>query len=282
MKALKQVRHPFVLSINKSRTWKRFPMELADKNLHKCLSGYQQAGRAATPPRSQGARSPDQEHGLHTWTSNRATCSWWRIVQESARLRLVDALERSSSFGLMGGTKIYAAPEMFSTRSASTRTSTAWPSLRRTASGHRPFPRQEYPATDLTTSTNQKFCRCCRGRPTGRRRALAGKKFRRQIRVARHLVQPCRIRLEPEANRTGGGNGPFAPAALGEESAVRPRCLPRPARATAGAVAMMPPPARSAANPSLHEKPRWRIDDDHLLAGPLRLRGLRRSAADDT
>ena len=132
MKALervKQVRHPFVLSIEQIQDVGGelvIVMELADKNLHDCLVEYQQAGRPGIPRdillgflrrRRRGARPPDREAQPPAPRRQAAQPVPRRRPRQGRRLRAGQALERSSSSGLMGGvTPIYAAPETFSNK----------------------------------------------------------------------------------------------------------------------------------------------------------------------
>ena len=82
MKALervKQVRHPFVLSIEQIQDVGGellIVMELADKNLHECLLEYQQAGRPGIPATSCSASSTTRRSDSTT-SSRSTTCSTW-------------------------------------------------------------------------------------------------------------------------------------------------------------------------------------------------------------
>ncbi len=132
MKALervKQVRHPFVLSIEQIQNVDGellIVMELADKNLHECLLEYQQAGRPGIPrdillgfldDAAIGLDHLIEKHSLqHLDVKPRNLFTVAERVKV-ADFGLVKTLERSSSSGLMGGvTPIYAAPETFSNK----------------------------------------------------------------------------------------------------------------------------------------------------------------------
>ncbi|HEV3440460.1 MAG TPA: tubulin-like doman-containing protein, partial [Gemmata sp.] len=132
MKALervKQVRHPFVLSIEQIQDVGGellIVMELADKNLHECLVEYQQAGRPGIPrdiligfldDAAVGLDHLIEKHNLqHLDVKPRNLFTVAERVKV-ADFGLVKTLERSSSSGLMGGvTPIYAAPETFSNK----------------------------------------------------------------------------------------------------------------------------------------------------------------------
>jgi hypothetical protein len=132
MKALervKQVRHPFVLSIEQIQDVGGellIVMELADKNLHECLQEYQQAGRPGIPrdillgfldDAAVGLDHLIEKHGLQHLDVKPRNLFTVADRVKVADFGLVKTLERSSSSGLMGGvTPIYAAPETFSNK----------------------------------------------------------------------------------------------------------------------------------------------------------------------
>jgi len=132
MKALervKQVRHPFVLSIEQIQDVGGellIVMELADKNLHECLSEYQQVGRPGIPrdillgflhDAAEGLDHLIEKHGLQHLDVKPRNLFMVADRVKVADFGLVKTLERSSSSGLMGGvTPIYAAPETFSNK----------------------------------------------------------------------------------------------------------------------------------------------------------------------
>src|SRR5262249_46797682 len=132
MKALervKQIRHPFVVSIEQIQDIGGelvIVMELADKKLPECLQEYQEAGRPGIPrdillgfldDAAVGLDHMIEKHGLqHLHVKPRNLFMVSRPGQV-ADFGLVKTLERSSSSGLMGGvTPIYAAPETFSNK----------------------------------------------------------------------------------------------------------------------------------------------------------------------
>jgi eukaryotic-like serine/threonine-protein kinase len=132
MKALervKQVRHPFVLSIEQIQDVGGellIVMELADKNLHECLMEYQGAGRPGIPrdillgfldDAAVGLDHLIEKHNLQHLDVKPRNLFMVADRVKVADFGLVKTLERSSSSGLMGGvTPIYAAPETFSNK----------------------------------------------------------------------------------------------------------------------------------------------------------------------
>ncbi len=129
MKALervKQVRHPFVLSIEQIQDVGGellIVMELADRNLHEVLVEYQQSGRPGIPrdillgfldDAAVGLDHLIERHGLQHLDVKPRNLFTVADRVKVADFGLVKTLERSSSSGLMGGvTPIYAAPETF-------------------------------------------------------------------------------------------------------------------------------------------------------------------------
>ncbi|MCS6865801.1 MAG: tubulin-like doman-containing protein [Gemmataceae bacterium] len=129
MKALervKQVRHPFVLSIEQIQNVGGelvIVMELADKNLHETLQEYQAAGRPGIPrdlllgfldDAAVGLDHLIEKHNLQHLDVKPRNLFVVADRVKVADFGLVKQLERSSSSGLMGGvTPIYAAPETF-------------------------------------------------------------------------------------------------------------------------------------------------------------------------
>ncbi|WP_439620770.1 tubulin-like doman-containing protein [Gemmata sp.] len=132
MKALervKQVRHPFVLSIEQIQDVGGellIVMELADKNLHECLVEYQDSGRPGIPrdillglldDAAIGLDHLIEKHNLQHLDVKPRNLFMLADRVKVADFGLVKTLERSSSSGLMGGvTPIYAAPETFSNK----------------------------------------------------------------------------------------------------------------------------------------------------------------------
>ena len=129
MKALervKQVRHPFVVSIEQIQDVGGelvIVMELADKNLHETLVEYQEAGRPGIPrdvllgfldDAAVGLDHLIEKHNLQHLDVKPRNLFMVADRVKVADFGLVKQLERSSSSGLMGGvTPIYAAPETF-------------------------------------------------------------------------------------------------------------------------------------------------------------------------
>ena len=129
MKALervKQVRHPFVVSIEQIQDVGGelvIVMELADRNLHECCVEYQQAGRPGVPrdillgfldDAAVGLDHLIEKHNLQHLDVKPRNLFMVADRVKVADFGLVKQLERSSSSGLMGGvTPIYAAPETF-------------------------------------------------------------------------------------------------------------------------------------------------------------------------
>jgi hypothetical protein len=132
MKALervKEVRHPFLLSIEQIREIGGellIVMELADRNLHDILCEYQQAGRPGIPrdillgyldDAAVGLDHLIERHNLQHLDVKPRNLFTVADRVKVADFGLVKQLERSSSSGLMGGvTPIYAAPETFSNK----------------------------------------------------------------------------------------------------------------------------------------------------------------------
>lgn len=132
MKALervKQVRHPFVLSIEQIQNIDGelvIVMELADRNLHDCLLEYQAMGRPGIPrdillgfldDAAVGLDHLIEKHGLQHLDVKPRNLFMVADRVKVADFGLVKTLERSSASGLMGGvTPIYAAPETFANK----------------------------------------------------------------------------------------------------------------------------------------------------------------------
>ena len=132
MKALervKEVRHPFVVSIEQIRDIGGelcIVMELADKNLHDTLLEYQKVGRPGIPrdflrgfldDAAVGLDHLIEKHNLQHLDVKPRNLFVVADRVKVADFGLVKQLERSSSSGLLGGvTPIYAAPETFSNK----------------------------------------------------------------------------------------------------------------------------------------------------------------------
>ncbi len=126
LERVKQVRHPFVLSIEQIQDVGGelvIVMELADKNLHECLVEYQQAGRPGIPrdillgfldDAAIGLDHLIEKHNLQHLDVKPRNLFTVADRVKVADFGLVKQLERSSASGLMGGvTPLYAAPETF-------------------------------------------------------------------------------------------------------------------------------------------------------------------------
>ncbi len=129
LERMKQVRHPFVVSIEQIQDVGGelvIVMELADKNLHECLVEFQQAGRPGIPrdlllgfldDAAVGLDHLIEKHGLQHLDVKPRNLFMVAERVKVADFGLVKTLERSSSSGLMGGvTPIYAAPETFANK----------------------------------------------------------------------------------------------------------------------------------------------------------------------
>src|SRR4051812_47742505 len=129
LERVKEVRHPFVLSIEQIQEVGGelcIVMELADKNMHELLVEYQQAGRPGIPREvllgllddaAVGLDHLIEKHNLQHLDVKPRNLFMVADRVKVADFGLVKQLERSSSSGLMGGvTPIYAAPETFSNK----------------------------------------------------------------------------------------------------------------------------------------------------------------------
>jgi serine/threonine protein kinase len=283
MKALervKQVRHPFVLSIEQIQDVGGellIVMELADKNLHECLSGYQQAGRAGIPrdtligflhDAAEGLDHLIEKHGLQHLDVKPRNLFMVADRVKVADFGLVKTLERSSSSGLMGGvTPIYAAPETFSNKiskhSDQYSLAVVYVEL---LTGRRPFPGKNIRQLALQHMTEPPDLSMLpeADRPVVAR-ALA-KNPDDRFPSCTAFIRSLPIRPEPETNGTGGGAGPLAePAAWAKSPRSTHDVFPTPGpSATAATVGVMSPPVRTKSKPV--REAAVEIDDDHLLA----------------
>jgi serine/threonine protein kinase len=129
LERVKEVRHPFVLSIEQIQEVGGelcIVMELADRNMHELLIEYQQAGRPGIPrdillglldDAAVGLDHLIEKHNLQHLDVKPRNLFTVADRVKVADFGLVKQLERSSSSGLMGGvTPIYAAPETFSNK----------------------------------------------------------------------------------------------------------------------------------------------------------------------
>jgi eukaryotic-like serine/threonine-protein kinase len=279
MKALervKQVRHPFVLSIEQIQDIGGelvIVMELADRNLHETLVEYQEAGRPGIPrdillgfldDTAVGLDHLIEKHNLQHLDVKPRNLFMVADRVKVADFGLVKQLERSSSSGLMGGvTPIYAAPETFqnkiSKHSDQYSLAVVYVEL---LTGKRPFP---------------------------------GKNIRQL--ALQHMTEPPDLSMLPEADRpivlralakapderwasctafiralsggprdgtgsSGSGGSVREPGSWAKvDRTVHDVELTPPGGS--GGVAVLPPPARASAKPAPKSQPE--IDEDHLL-----------------
>ncbi|MCS7021636.1 MAG: protein kinase [Gemmataceae bacterium] len=129
LERVKQVRHPFLLSIEQIQEIDGeliIVMELADQNLHECFLGYQQRGLPGIPREKLLGYLDDaavgldyliEKHGLQHLDVKPRNLFLVADRVKVADFGLVKTLERSSVSGLMGGvTPLYAAPETFANK----------------------------------------------------------------------------------------------------------------------------------------------------------------------
>jgi serine/threonine protein kinase len=129
LERVKQVRHPFLLSIEQIQEIDGeliIVMELADQNLHECFQGYQQRGYPGIPREKLLAYLDDAAAGLdyliekHNLQHLDIKPRNLFLVADRVKVAdfgLVKTLERSSVSGLLGGvTPLYAAPETFANK----------------------------------------------------------------------------------------------------------------------------------------------------------------------
>lgn len=129
LERVKQVRHPFLLSIEQIQEIDGeliIVMELADQNLHECFLGYQQRGLPGIPREKLLAYLDDaavgldfliDKHGLQHLDIKPRNLFLVADRVKVADFGLVKTLERSSVSGLLGGvTPLYAAPETFANK----------------------------------------------------------------------------------------------------------------------------------------------------------------------
>ena len=164
MKALervKQVRHPFVLSIEQIQDVGGellIVMELADKNLHECLIEYQENGHPGIPrdillglldDAAIGLDHLIEKHNLQHLDVKPRNLFMLADRVKVADFGLVKTLERSSSSGLMGGvTPIYAAPRnLLEQDQQALRSVQPRDRVHRTADRHAAVRREEHSAT---------------------------------------------------------------------------------------------------------------------------------------
>jgi serine/threonine protein kinase len=281
MKALervKQVRHPFVLSIEQIQDVGGelvIVMELADKNLHETLVEYQEAGRPGIPrdillgfldDAAVGLDHLIEKHNLQHLDVKPRNLFMVADRVKVADFGLVKQLERSSSSGLMGGvTPIYAAPETFQNK----------------ISKHSDQYSLAVVYVELLTG----------------KRPFAGKNIRQL--ALQHMTEPPDLSMLPEADRpvaaralaknpeerwpcctafiralggpregsgssgsSGGGNSVHEPSSWKRATRTQHDVdLTPPATGLPGGVALLPGPPRRKPAPQAHPE----IDEDHLL-----------------
>jgi serine/threonine protein kinase len=129
LERVKQVRHPFLLSIEQIQEIDGeliIVMELADQNLHECFQDYQQRGLPGIPRDKLLAYLDDaavgldyliEKHNLQHLDIKPRNLFLVADRVKVADFGLVKTLERSSVSGLLGGvTPLYAAPETFTNK----------------------------------------------------------------------------------------------------------------------------------------------------------------------
>jgi eukaryotic-like serine/threonine-protein kinase len=287
MKALervKQVRHPFVLSIEQIQDVGGellIVMELADKNLHECLCEYQQAGRPGIPrdillgflhDAAEGLDHLIEKHGLQHLDVKPRNLFMVADRVKVADFGLVKTLERSSSSGLMGGvTPIYAAPETFSNKiskhSDQYSLAVVYVEL---LTGKRPFPGKnirQLALQHMTEPPDLSMLPEC-DRPVVAR-ALA-KSPEDRFPSCTAFIRALPLRPGPDA----------AEAAPSENGAVSdptpwpksPRTshdvylTPTPSATPAKSVTVVPTPSVPRPKPKTARAPAVEIDEDHLLS----------------
>jgi hypothetical protein len=282
MKALervKQVRHPFVLSIEQIQDVGGelvIVMELADKNLHETLVDYQAGGRPGIPrdvllglldDAAVGLDHLIEKHNLQHLDVKPRNLFMVADRVKVADFGLVKQLERSSSSGLLGGvTPIYAAPETFqnkiSKHSDQYSLAVVYVEL---LTGKRPFAGRNIRQLALQHMTEPPDLSML---PEGDRpvvaRALAKSPDERWPSCAAFIRALC------DAGGTGGSGSGSGRGAGAREPASWARAVPSaddvdltPPMAAAGAgVAVLPGPAR----PRPAADPHPELDEHHLFA----------------
>jgi hypothetical protein len=283
MKALervKEVRHPFVLSIEQIREVGGelcIVMELADKNLHDCLVEYQQAGRPGIPrdvllglldDAAVGLDHLIEKHNLQHLDVKPRNLFTVADRVKVADFGLVKQLERSSGSGLMGGvTPIYAAPETFSNKiskhSDQYSLAVVYVEL---LTGKRPFTGKNIRQLALQHMTEEPDLSMLPEVD----RTVVGKAMAK-VPEERHPSCTAFIRALAAGMRTGDGSGGSGPPASEPVSWARASKtmhdvdLTPSANGRGGVATLTPPPA-----PARGSKARTasvpEIDADHLLA----------------
>lgn len=283
MKALervKEVRHPFVLSIEQIREVGGelcIVMELADKNLHDCLVEYQHAGRPGIPKdillgflddAAVGLDHLIEKHNLQHLDVKPRNLFTVADRVKVADFGLVKQLERSSSSGLMGGvTPIYAAPETFSNKiskhSDQYSLGIVYVEL---LTGKRPFAGKNIRQLALQHMTEQPDLSML---PEADRPIVAkalAKDPEQRFPSCTMFIRSLSGGMRP-GDSSGSGAG-MEPAAWAKASkTIHDVDLTPPAHRGHGGVATLPPPAspvrarKPLISPSMPE-----IDEEHLLA----------------
>jgi serine/threonine protein kinase len=284
MKALervKEVRHPFVVSIEQIRDIGGellIVMELADRNLHDILCEYQQAGRPGIPrdillgyldDAAVGLDHLIEKHNLQHLDVKPRNLFTVADRVKVADFGLVKQLERSSSSGLMGGvTPIYAAPETFSNKiskhSDQYSLAVVYCEL---ISGKRPFNGKNIRQLALQHMTEAPDLS---GIPEADRPAVA--KALAKNPDERYPSCTAFIRAlsgNPRSgDSSGGGSGPGVTEpsswAKARKTAHDVELTPRVPSSGRGGVGLLEPPSTPAL--SRMSSPVVEIDEDHLLA----------------
>src|SRR5690242_8976401 len=256
LERVKEVRHPFVLSIEQIQEVGGelcIVMELADKNLHELLQEHQRADRPGIPrdlllqlldDAAVGLDHLIEKHNLQHLDVKPRNLFMVADRVKVADFGLVKQLERSSSSGLMGGvTPIYAAPETFSNKiskhSDQYSLAVVYVEL---LTGRRPFPGKNIRQLALQHMTEPPDLSML---PEADRpviaRALA-KNPDDRFPSCTAFIRSLPIRPEPESNGTGGGNGPSAePVAWSKSPRSAHDVFLTPDPSATPAVAVMPP-----------------------------------------
>ncbi len=279
MKALervKEVRHPFVLSIEQIREVGGelcIVMELADKNLHDTLMEYQHAGHPGIPRDLLLAFLDDAAVGLdhliekHNLQHLDVKPRNLFVVADRVKVAdfgLVKQLERSSSSGLMGGvTPIYAAPETFSNKiskhSDQYSLAVVYVEL---LTGKRVFSGKNIRQLALQHMTETPDLSML---PPGDRAAV--RKALSKQPDDRYPSCTAFIRALAGGSRSGEGSGSASDPVLWEKA---PRTVPEvdltpKARSGRSSVATLTPP-RAASRPAVRTASMPEVDEDHLLS----------------
>jgi serine/threonine protein kinase len=287
MKALervKQVRHPFVLSIEQIQDVGGellIVMELADKNLHECLTEYQQVGRPGIPrdtllgflhDAAEGLDHLIEKHGLQHLDVKPRNLFTVADRVKVADFGLVKTLERSSSSGLMGGvTPIYAAPETFSNKiskhSDQYSLAVVYVEL---LTGRRPFPGKnirQLALQHMTEPPDLSMLPEC-DRPVVAR-ALA-KSPEERFPSCTAFIRSLPLRPEPDSTTPTGTDNGEAPEPVAWSKSPRTShdvyLTPTPSGTPARSVAVLPKPGAPRPKAKPVRAQAAEIDEDHLLS----------------